>query len=67
MLNTMELLELNKKALYCMVEHRRAFGGDWAFGQPERAWYDENGDFCVGYQGGKWWHYREVDGNMEWW
>lgn len=34
-------------------------------GNFEKIWHDEDGNLCVRYQGGMWWHYNVS--TSEWW
>lgn len=36
---------------------------NWTDGAPVKAWYDIDGNFCIEYESGRWWHYS----NGEWW
>lgn len=46
--------------------HRKA-SGTWTHGEPEHCWTDKDGCFCIRYEDGSWWHYKETDGILEWW
>lgn len=51
----------------CIKAHMEAFE-DWPYGAVERFFEDEDGNFCIRYQGGMYWHYRETGkGDIEWW
>lgn len=50
----------------CINTHRNAFE-EWTDGEPVETWTDENGILCIKYKSGKWWHYREKKGSIEWW
>lgn len=47
--------------------HKQAFENGWTHGSVKYAWYDADGVLCIMYQDGNWWHYRDADGNIEWW
>lgn len=47
-------------------QHRQAFE-NWREGEISEYWTDENGNVCIRYESGKWWHYRGTDGVVEWW
>ena len=47
-------------------KHRNAFES-WQEGKPEEAWLDENGNLCIRYESGKWWHYRQDGAELSWW
>lgn len=49
---------------YC--NHRQQCG-EWKHGEPQRCWTDENETFCIKYEDGFWWHYKETDTGLEWW
>ena len=46
-----------------ILAHHEAFG-KWEEGDRVEMWKDENGNTCVRYESGKWWHYNEKG---EWW
>lgn len=47
--------------------HRSRFD-TWEHGKIKKAWIDENGNTCIMYQSGKWWHYNvDEKGNMIFW
>lgn len=48
------------------MEHKKAFDC-WKYGEPKRAWIDNNGVLCVEYANGTWFHYRQNGNNLEWW
>lgn len=37
--------------------HRSQFD-TWEHGEIKKTWIDENGNTCIMYQSGKWWHYN---------
>lgn len=55
-----------KKADYFYHLHKQAFG-TWKEGSMKDCWRDAEGNLCICYESGKWWHYRENNGNVEWW
>lgn len=50
----------------CYHKHRDA-AGTWEHGFPEKSWIDGDGNLCIRYLDGKWWHYKESNGEIEWW
>lgn len=46
--------------------HKKAFE-EWKHGDPIETWTDENGDLCIRYASGTWWHYRLAGSYWEWW
>lgn len=38
--------------------------GDWKNGEPTKVWWDMDGNLCIEYENGKWWHYNK---QVEWW
>ena len=46
--------------------HKAAFE-DWQEGNPIQMWVDDSGIFCMKYESGKWWHYKETSSGVEWW
>lgn len=57
---------MDKKAIKYYNEHKGHFL-EWNHGRPVKSWMDREGIFCIKYQDGKWWHYKEHNGNLEWW
>lgn len=47
-------------------EHRKAFD-TWTHGEPKECWKDKLGIFCISYEDGKWWHYKDTENGLEWW
>lgn len=45
------------------ARHKEAFE-EWREGEPIKAWFDFEGNFCIEYESGKWWHYNDKG---EWW
>lgn len=43
--------------------HKEAFE-EWKEGEPVKVWFDFEGNLCIEYESGKWWHYNEKG---EWW
>lgn len=37
---------------------------NWENGEPTKVWFDMDGNLCIEYENGKWWHYNEKG---EWW
>lgn len=46
--------------------HKQAFSS-WREGQPVESWVEPGCDICVKYESGKWWHYRNLLTEPEWW
>ena len=46
--------------------HRSQFD-TWEHGEIKKTWIDENGNTCIMYQSGKWWHYKNKDGKVIFW
>ena len=42
-------------------ERHMSFVKDWSHGKPVKAWFDNDGNICVEYESGKWWHYKNLD------
>lgn len=57
-----ELLERASK----VQEAHMAAVEDWQEGDIDDCWIDENGNLCVKYESGKWWHYNELP-LLTWW
>lgn len=41
------------------ARHKEAFE-EWGEGEPVKAWFDFEGNFCIEYESGKWWHYNDM-------
>lgn len=50
----------------CIKAHMAAFE-DWPYGPVTKVFEDESGDFCIRYQGGMYWRYKEEKGEITWW
>ena len=60
-------MEFQEQVNKVYTKHKNAFES-WEYGEPIKAWYDENGDFCVMYESGKWFHYKGIDETYPaWW
>lgn len=53
-------------ALSYMEKHKEAFE-NWKEGVIADVWRDEEGNLCIRYESGKWWHYRRNADGVEWW
>lgn len=41
---------------------------NWKEGAPVESWSDEQGNICIKYESGNWWHYNfESNGELIWW
>ena len=47
-------------------EHKSYFE-KWNEGAPVESWIDENGNTCIRYESGRWWHYRQHGDELIWW
>ncbi len=45
-------------------ENHKQFFENWQEGGVETIWTDTEGNICIQYESGKWWHYNEEG---EWW
>lgn len=54
---------MEQQAMTCYTLHRQAFE-DWKEGEIAKVWYDIDGNLCIEYQSGNWWHYNQ---HGEWW
>ena len=63
----MKSLEEMNEAINYMEAHKKAFE-EWQEGAMMDVWRDEQGNLCIKYESGKWWHYRTSEsGSVEWW
>lgn len=46
--------------------HRQAFENR-TYGEPCDDWKDAEGNICIRYSTGKWFHYRITGSGVEWW
>lgn len=58
---------LSAKAKKYSQIHRKAFENPYKLGEVKKVWNDEDGNFCILYTTGKWYHYRMNGENLEWW
>lgn len=58
-----DITELVKQA---MEAHKKAFE-NWTKGKPVEEWVDDDGNICIKYQDGTWYHYKKVNNYWEWW
>ena len=54
---------MEKLTAECYQNHKSAWE-NWENGEPVKALWDSDGNLCVEYENGKWWHYNEQG---EWW
>lgn len=40
---------------------------NWPHGSIDSQWIDDDGNLCVGYESGTWFHYKNIYDHMEWW
>ncbi len=63
----MKQSELKQLAELAMKKHK-AVVSNWREGRIKKVWQDEDGNLCVEYNSGHWWHYRNLDKPVpEWW
>ena len=54
---------VEQRAVECSEMHKQAFE-KWKEGDIEKVWLDGQGNLCIEYQSGNWWHYNDKG---EWW
>ena len=47
--------------------HGMAWDNPNHLGEIEKVWQDEDGNLCIQYSCGEWYHYRLVGNRLEWW
>lgn len=47
----------------CFSKHKQA-SENWENGEPVKTWWDSDGNLCIEYESGNWWHYNNEG---EWW
>lgn len=52
---------MQEKAQKFYDAHKAAFE-NWDYGDISKVWTDENGNICIEYESGRWWHYA-IDDN----
>ena len=51
----------------CTEAHKESFE-KWPYGRMADYWTDENGNLCISYMTGKWFHYKiDSTGSVQWW
>jgi len=59
---------MEEKAAERYAERHKATLEYWYEGEIQKVWTDGDGNICIAYESGKWWHYRETgNGDIEWW
>ena len=56
-----------RKGVMKVYEDHKAWFENWPYGEPVKSWKDENGNLCVRYESGTWFHYRYNNGFLEFW
>lgn len=56
--------EMMKKLAVELFEIHKSTVEDWQNGEIQKIWFDHNGNLCIEYTSGNWWHYNEKG---EWW
>ena len=51
--------EMMKKLAVELSEMHKSAVEDWQNGEIEKIWFDHNGNLCIEYTSGNWWHYNE--------
>ena len=39
---------------------------NWPYGEPVKSWKDKDGNLCIKYESGTWFHYKTT-GRIQWW
>lgn len=55
--------ELIERAYQCHCSSKE----EWQEGQPVESWIDANGDICIRYESGEYWHYKPMVDGFMWW
>ena len=50
----------------CLREHMDTFC-DWPYGDVKKVEVDRDGNLCIHYTGGMYWHYKRKDEEIVWW
>ena len=60
-------IRLEDLTLVFVNAHKKAVE-NWTDGEVQEIWIDGDGNVCIAYESGKWWHYCEdKNGKIEWW
>jgi hypothetical protein len=54
---------MEQRALEYSNAHKKAFE-KWDEGEIKKIWIDSEGNVCIEYESGNWWHYNDKG---EWW
>lgn len=54
---------MEQRALECFEMHKKAFE-TWQEGDIKKIWLDGQGNICIEYESGHYWHYND---RGEWW
>lgn len=54
---------MEQKAIEAYTRHKAA-SETWSEGNIKRTWVDDDGNLCIEYESGRWWHYNDKG---EWW
>ena len=57
---------MDKNVLQLYQEHKSMFE-NWTYGEPVKSWKDKDGNTCIKYESGKWFHYRKNNNFLEFW
>ena len=58
--------ELESLANRCADTHSLSVE-EWTEGEPVKGWQDVDGNICVEYASGAWWHYKWTPEGLQWW
>lgn len=62
-----ETVDLNRYLIdKCALVHMAACE-EWNHGPAADSWRDDDGNLCIQYADGSWWHYRAAEDGIEWW
>lgn len=57
---------MDKRVSEAYQTHKAMFE-HWEYGEPVKSWTDSNGNLCIQYQSGRWFHYRQSNNMLEFW
>lgn len=61
-----DIRNLGKGVIQAYQTHKSYFE-NWYYGKPVESWRDKDGNLCIRYQSGRWFHYRQNKGRLECW
>ena len=62
------IIDINDAKIRRFAEaHRKVWSDPSHLGAITKVWQDDDGNLCIMYSCGEWYHYRMVGNRLEWW